>query len=850
MTTPHFAAAPRLPAAPELLAPAGDWQCAVAAIENGADAVYFGLEAGFNARHRATNLSVDCLAEFMAMLHRRGVKGYLALNTLVFTDELAAFEDHVRRAAEAGVDAVLVQDLGAARLIRDVCPDLPLHASTQTTMTCAATIREIAELGFSRVVLARELSLGEIRRIAAETPMPLETFVHGALCVAYSGQCLTSESLGGRSANRGQCAQACRLDYQLLCDGREVDLGDVKYLLSPQDLAAMELIPDLIEAGVASLKVEGRLKSPEYVAAITAHYRRAIDAAMRGEAVRMSAAARREMELTFSRGFSPGWLAGNDHKRLVPGLSSAKRGVPVGRVRGRRGDRLLAELTQPLVKGDGIVVEGDRAAGREVGGRVYQVFRDGLPQQAPASGAVELLMPPGSLDGTAIEPGRQIWQTDDPRLSKRLRATFETADPLRRSPVDVTVRVAEGQPIEVAARLADGTSVTVSSEHRPEPARRYPAAAAGLREQFSRLGGTAYELRDFTAEITGEPMVPLSVLGDLRKRLVAALDAARTTPPARRLASAGVAARLLETAERLAADRGHDGQSAAAAPELSVLCRSLPQLRNVLKAGVRRLYADFHDLREYAPAVRAARDAGASIYLASLRIHKPGEDGLFRALAKPQADGWLARNLAAVAEARRLGVPFVADFSLNAANPLTVAWLLEQGAERVTASYDLNRDQLTELAAVAAPALEVVVHQHMPMFHMEHCVFCAVLSPGRNKSDCGRPCDRHAVQLRDRVGVQHVLHADIGCRNTLYNGVAQSGAEAVRPLAARGVRRFRVELLSDAPEAEVVRLIRLYQDLLAGAVDGPTVWRSLRAESRLGVTRGTMEHPRNPLAIL
>ena len=252
-----------MPTAPELLAPAGDWDCVRAAIENGADAVYFGLDTGFNARARAANFPLADLPRLLATLHRRGLKGYATLNTLVFSDEWSRFEQVIVAVAEAGVDAVLVQDVGAARLIRAICPDLPMHASTQMTLTSAESIALAEQLGMERVVVARELSVDEIVAIRRQTAMPLEVFVHGALCVAYSGQCLTSESLGGRSANRGQCAQACRLPYDLVCDDKDVDLGDRKYLLSPQDLAAFQLTPELIAAGVASLKIEGRLKTPE-----------------------------------------------------------------------------------------------------------------------------------------------------------------------------------------------------------------------------------------------------------------------------------------------------------------------------------------------------------------------------------------------------------------------------------------------------------------------------------------------------------------------------------------------------------------------------------------------------------
>lgn len=443
---------------PELLAPAGDRECVRAAVENGADAVYFGLNTGFNARARAANLSLDDLPEIMAFPHQRGVKGYVTLNTLVFPSELEEVERTVRCLAAAGVDAVLVQDLGVVRLIRAICPELPIHASTQMTLTSAECIRAAEELGIERVVLARELSVREIAKIGRQTAMPLEAFVHGALCVAYSGQCLTSESLGGRSANRGQCAQACRLPYDLICDGQDVDLGKVKYLLSPQDLAAYALAPELIEAGVCSFKIEGRLKTPEYVANITRHYREAIDAAMAGQPVEFSRRQIEEMELSFSRGFSPGWLKGCDHKMLVPGLSSAKRGVFLGEVQGVRNGRVLVRLASPVAAGHGIVFEGDRANGDEQGGRVFQVFRRGQLQTEPVStGIVELAFQRGGLDLRRLSPGQQIWKTDDPQLTNRLRKTFTGPDPLRRVPLDLTVEAAISLSLACASGSVRGS---------------------------------------------------------------------------------------------------------------------------------------------------------------------------------------------------------------------------------------------------------------------------------------------------------------------------------------------------------------------------------------------------------
>lgn len=847
----------------ELLAPAGNWECARAAVENGADAIYFGLDAGFNARARAANFHIDELDRLMKMLRRQAVRGYVTLNTLVFTDELSSLESNVRRLADAGVDAVLVQDLGVARLVRELCPDMILHASTQMTLTHAAAIEMARELGVQRVVLARELSISEIRKIASETTMPLEVFVHGALCVAYSGQCLTSESFGGRSANRGQCAQACRLPYELICDGQPEDLGAVKYLLSPQDLAAHDLVPQLIAAGVCSLKIEGRLKSPEYVANVCAQYRKAIDEALQQRPRVLTADQRRDLEMSFSRGFSPGWLEGCDHKRLVPGLNSAKRGVLLGQVEAVSGDTLTVQLQGPLAAGDGIVLEGDRFAGKEIGGRVYELFQVGKKIPSATHGTVRIGLQRDTLQSKGAAGrnliGVQIWKTDDPQLTKRLRKSFAGPDPVKRVPFDLRVNVAVGQPVKLIASMADIGEIKLTSEHVCEAARKHACNEDLLRDQFSRLGGTAYRLETLGAEILGDPMVPLSVLGQLRHRLVELLDRTRMPVPLR-CESGDVANRLISEAKAgscafLPTPARTDSETLSDSPnsacQLRVLCRTMQQLDQVLDAGVQRVIVDFHDIRQYRQAVESAHRKNAAIELATLRIHKPAEDGLFRALCKHPADGWLVRNLAAMDYCRKKQIPMSCDFSLNVTNPLTAQRLIQWGADRVTASYDLNREQLFELVdSTPSDWLEVVIHQHMPMFHMEHCVFCSVLSPGKNKSDCGRPCDLHDVQLRDRVGVPHVLHADIGCRNTLFNGIAQSGAEAVRPLIERGIRQFRIELLRNASDQEVETLLQLYRALLAGQLSGTEVWQKLRAHNRIGVTRGTLEQPRNPLAIL
>ena len=832
----------------ELLAPAGNHECLRAAVANGADAVYFGLNSGFNARARAENFSLEELPGVIQFLHRYGVRGYVTLNTLIFTEELQQFAETLAALSDAGTDAVLLQDVGAACLAREICPDLPVHASTQMTLTSAETIRLAEEIGAQRVVLARELSISEIKDIAANTDMPLEVFVHGALCVAYSGQCLTSESLGGRSANRGQCAQACRLPYEVICDGEHVDLGNQKYLLSPQDLAGFALVPELLAAGVTSLKIEGRLKAPEYVASITRSYRQAIDSAVSGQPVVFEPKQIEEMELTFSRGFSPGWLNGCDHKMLVPATSSAKRGVVLGRICGISQERIAVELTASVKRGHGVAFDSSTDAASQ-GARVYEVFYQGRSlTESVNHGVVELTFRRDAIDFDQIEIGSQVWKTDDPQVTQRLRKSFQTNNLQRQQPISLEVIAHVGEPLRVTATLQSGLSCHVVTETDLAEAKRHPLTQNVLEEQFGRLGGTPFMLSGVEATITGNPMAPFSVLGSLRKKLITALEDLVVSRPSRQRTKDVTSA--VQKIVSTVSSKNTSEQSRSIEPTLHVMVRTLKQLKGVLHLGEKNLLADFSDIRHYREAVELAKQDNAQLFIATPRIQKPSEMGIFTSLAKCDPAGVLVRNFSGLEYFREKGIPVTADFSFNATNPLTVDFFEKQGVERIAVSYDCNREQLVHLtSAVAGNLLEVVIHQHMPMFHMEHCVFCSVLSPGTDKTNCGRPCDDHVVQLRDRIAVDHLLTADVGCRNTLFNAVPQSGAEVVTQLINKGVKHLRIEMLNQSQE-EMAGILEAYRKLLSGQINGREVWAKLKAANRIGVTRGTLEERRNPLAIL
>jgi putative protease len=847
---------------PELLAPAGDWECAKAAVENGADAIYFGLDK-FNARMRANNFTEADLPRLMEFLHRRGVKGYVTFNTLVFQNEIADAEHYLRAIIAAGVDAAIVQDVGIARLIRELSPDFPIHASTQMTVTSAAGVEFCRDLGCNLVVLARECSLAEIEKIrlageSASSPitshssLPLEVFVHGALCVAYSGQCLTSESLGGRSANRGECAQACRMPYDLISDGKQVPLGDKKYLLSPQDLAGLEILPELVRAGVASLKIEGRLKSPEYVASITRVYRAALDNLQipnddlraANPPARQSQIPNRkyELEMSFSRGLFTGWFGGIDNQKLVHARFGKKRGVFLGEVKRVLRDGVVVDLVGPVKPGDGIVFDAGKPEEKEEGGRVYEIKNSKLKSQ---NSEAELRFGYGDIDFLRVHVGDKIWKTDDPELNKRLRQTFE-GDAIRfQRPIEIEVHGLAGKPLTFIARDEEGHVVKVASSMPLAKAEKVPLTEEKLRDQLGRLGGTPFKLGTLKNFLSGEVLLPVSELNRLRRDAVAELEKLRAAPKRWSLNSH----RGTETqSSTSSASPCLGGRSNNADSELIALVRDLAQLEAALKAGVTTVYCEFEDPKRYREAVTLFRGFGgksaidnrkSSIFLAPPRIFKTGEEWILNQVRSANADGYLIRNyehLKFFADARRVG-----DYSLNVANRVSADYFKNNfGLERVTASYDLNVTQLDALLQAAPPEwFEVTIHQHMPMFHMEHCVFCAFLSKGKDYHDCGRPCDKHDVRLRDRVGAEHPLKADAGCRNTVFNSQAQTGAEFVERLLTLGVRHFRVEFLNESPDV-VARAIAKYRQLLRGDISGTQLWRELKLFNQLGVTRGQM----------
>jgi putative protease len=830
---------------PELLAPAGDAAALAAALASGADAVYFGLDDGFNARARAANFSLETLPSTVARIHRAGARAYLTLNTLVFEPELPIVEDVVRKVAAAGVDAIIVQDPAVALLARAICPALEVHGSTQMTVSSAEGAAFAAGLGVTRVVAPRELSVDELRALTKGTSLELEVFVHGALCVSWSGQCLTSEAWGGRSANRGQCAQSCRMPYDLIVDGQARDLGDVKYLLSPRDLAGAEALAGLVELGVHGLKIEGRQKNAQYVATAVGGYRRWLDAILAGRADRADAQARlasdlADMTLSYSRGFGGGFLTGTDHQTLVDGRFPKHRGVALGQVTRVAGDDVFVASSvddaDPIAAprpGMGVVFDAGHPEDKEEpGGPLYRVTRRGR----------EWILGFGrpGPDLARVAPGQRVWITSDPSLGRAAEKLIAGAEPEGRIPCALVVSGAAGEPLRVrAAAIACGHEIHVeaTSESLLAPARGGGIDHDLLAAKIGAFGGTPLALTTIDHSSLGAGLhLPVSELKDLRRRLVADLVTRIERGPAREISTTSAISSL----------RAPSSTPAAATPQLIPLCRTDAQLEAVIAAGLPEVELDWMELVGLGRAVTRAREAGLRVTIATVRVQKPGEEGVDTRIARLAPDAVLVRHWGAVmwfarARADRPPVAVHGDFSLNVTNSITARHLLSLGVDSLTAAHDLDSAQLFALLDHVPPdRLTVAVHHHIPTFHTEHCVYSHLLSSGRDHRTCGRPCEQHELALRDRVDLVHPVVVDVNCRNTVFNAQAQSAAALVPRLLARGVRRFRIELVRES-QSESAAVLSAYTDLLAGRIRAPELCRRVGVHEQFGVTRGTMK---------
>lgn len=794
----------------ELLAPAGSFEALKAAVENGADAVYL-AGSSFGARAYAENFTRDIMREAVRFAHLRGTAVHVTVNTIVDDSELTELADYLRFLYVIGVDAVLVQDLGVAKLAKEIVPDLPLHASTQMTVHNLAGVRALEKLGFQRVVLSREVSLKDIRYICANSKAEIEVFAHGALCVCYSGQCLMSSMIGGRSGNRGRCAQPCRLTYKLTdVNGNDL-LGDKagEYLLSPRDLNTIDLLPELVEAGIASLKIEGRMKRPEYVGVVIDVYRRAIDTIGTDGGYYVSAEDKRRLAQIFNRDFTTAYLLKHEGKNMMSDRRPNNRGLLIGRVeKYDRNEKLVTlKLSETVNTGDEIDFWV------KVGGRVTIT----LPEFCNSKGNTVTTAQAGE---SITFPLKQLvhdhdraFRVYDTALMEDARKTFNSGSPLRRIPVELIADAYIGQPLKLTAILSDGRCVCAESDFIGEVAQKRPLTDEVLQKQLERVGTTVYSLASITMNIGDNVMFPMSEINETRRKLFDSLDEMRLQEYAR------------PELKNLTSDFDMSKDSKKhQLPKIVVSCDNLETVAAAVKAGADGIlfggesyshqYLTVDDYRE---AKKLTDASNVKIYFNTPRIIREDNAKAFKnltaAFADINPDGVYIHNISGLEFFREYPhLDLFADYSLITYNHLTVKMLKELGLKKVVLSPELNISQLNALVKQSCLPVECLAHGRLELMVSEYCVTGSFLG-GLSEGSCKQPCRQRQYYLEDRKQEHFPLVMDQYCHLHILNAKTLSMLPEAGKFKDIGVDSIRIEAKYLTP-AETSALIDAYREFL------------------------------------
>ncbi len=818
----------------ELLLPVGQKEMAEAAIQNGADAIYVGFP-GFNARGRSYDFELEELKHIIEICHLNGVKVNLAFNIVIFENELPLVIEALHKVLPLKPDALIVQDLGLVRLVKEMCPDQVVHASTQMTITNDLAIQFLENLDIKRFVLGRENSLSEIKLIAERTSKELEVFVHGALCVSYSGQCFTSETLGGRSANRGQCAQSCRFSYDLIVDGETKKLVDRTYLVSPKDLCGIAEIPELMKLGVKSFKVEGRLKTPEYVAQVAKSYRSIIERTVQSQTTSelQIQNEKNKMAVAYSRGFFPGWLHGVNHQELVDGTFSSHRGLEIGEIISINKKSMTIKLNKKnleIENGDGLLwMDGSEKAG----GSIYSSHIEHGNLIAEFSNTT-------ILNTDMI--GSLVYLNHDRSQKKDIEKSLTDKNSFKRIPVSVDLQLELGQPL--IAKVSDGRfELLLKTESNLSEAQKRPLSEEILFEEFSSLSATVFKLDRSRFSLNLKSQVGLF----LNHKEIKILRQTAFQQLAELRKDNKVDSQSLITIKNPATEMRATLKSEVI-PGLNILLRNKEQVQDLLaaiqenKIGVQNIKSvclDFEFGRDYQASVEKLKEAGLKTGIATTRILKPQEYINLKIIHSMNPDFILVRNLGALyyfKHVQKFSGALKGDFSLNVTNHRTFNYLVDSGLESVCLSYDLNFDQSVSLLKnIEAQKAEITIHQSMPSFHMEHCVFAAFLSQGKSYRDCGRPCEKHKVQLKDQFGNHHWIKPDQECRNTMYNSSAQTALPYLNDWKQLGLGEIRFEALHESGE-ELIQKIGYYIDVLQNKKTIDTALAGLKVAEKYGLS--------------
>ncbi len=792
-----------------------------AAVENGADAVYLGGRA-FNARASAANFSREELQEAITYAHLRGVKVYVTVNIVIANTELPELVDYLHYLYSSGADAVILQDLGVAYLVRQVLPELPVHASTQMAILNSPGVKLAQDLGFTRVVLAREISLQDMTQIFQATGADLEVFIHGALCVCYSGQCLMSSMIGGRSGNRGRCAQPCRLTYELvdLDSGAKapgIEVGE--HLLSPRDLNLLDYLGDLAGAGISSLKVEGRMKRPEYVATVIRNYRQVLDRLAEAES-KGSREEHGELAQIFNRDFTPGYLLERPGSELMSYKRPNNRGVMLGRVQqyDKGTGRVLLKLETELSLGDGIEVWVKK--GRE-GVYVNRIWDQGGEIESAGAGQQVWIELPGP-----VSQGDRIFKTHDEKLVSRARQSYQEGKLSRRIPLDFLLSGRLGEPLQIVCLDPDGNRGEALTGAVLEEAVKRPLSREYLVQQLDRLGNTPFALNKVELDLQGNLIVPVKEINEARRQAVEGVISTRQETNRPTIARKEVQRRF----ERFASESHPPVKRKC---QLAVSVGDMFSLEKAAGAGADIIYFGGDQYRskpaigrdELARGIDYCRARGVIPVIRLPRLVHEHRlkylTGYLEKALQAGAETVQAADLGSLAVAKGYqGLTVYTDYTLNAFNDSALLALDRHGVGMAALSPELSLAQLEGFKLRRSLAFELVVHGVLPLMVSEYCAVGSLLGGGKPEG-CTRPCQRKTFGLKDRMNFVFPVETDQECRMHIFNSKELNLIEHLAQILRLGPASLRLELKRE-DHGYVAKVTKIYRRELEHFLADPT----------------------------
>lgn len=772
----------------ELLAPVGSMESLYAAVQNGANAVYLGGKI-FNARQYASNFNYEELEEAVSYVHLRNVKIYVTVNILADNSEMEEVIDYIKFLYEIGVDGVIVQDLGLANLIRIFFPDLEVHGSTQMTINNLPGAEFVHDMGFKRVVLARETPIDEIKYIYKNTPIELEAFIHGALCVSYSGQCLMSSVIGGRSGNRGTCAQPCRMPFTIVDQrGKGFDDWKEKHILSPRDLNTLEDIQKIIHSGIVSLKIEGRMKRAEYVATVVKNYRKAIDSGSSS----LTTQDKKDVEQIFNRGFTKGIMLGEFGEGFISADRPDNRGILVGKV--IRADRykVYVLLYEDVIEGDGLEFEIENGE--------YRGMR--APFNGKKGTTMTLEKPGYILKDTLVYKSSSI------KLLEDAKASYSEDNIKYPMDMEVTIKIGERPTIKVISRGKVGTAV---ADNIVEKSQRISLTEEKVEEQLSKLGDTTYTLNNMKIDLDEEAYLPISALNFLRREAVKELD--------RLVMDMGHRAKIHEE-DYNARKReffSYKKEKKKIENNISVKVSNIEQFNQLNLDKLDRVYLGFYnDLEE---AINKVKNHGKEIYIGTEKIlyQKDLEDlgKVLRPIDK-LIDGVSASNLGTVKYIKdNFDLNIHGGTGLNVFNSYTLEYLNQIGLETISLSPELTLNQIRIIEEASNVKTEAIAYGYLPVMSTKHCPM-ALIKGCKDDKGC-RECNfAKGYSIKDRIGANFQMERKEGFTN-IYNSVALMVLDNLKQIYNSGISMARLDFTLESKDIKDIQ--EAYYDYAKGLID-------------------------------